>query len=380
VSVNGTTGSGAAAERAALLLGVGSAAEALELVAPFLAGEDDPAPYVVAVSALLTLDRPAEAAAVADTALAAFGPVPLLFRAASYAYRAAGDPQRALEVARWGVQHSPQWVPGLLALVEAECATGDLDAAERTLAAAVALAPGEPTVWLLTAELAAARGRTGDARRHLLTALRADPGNAPAMRGLGLLDEHRSRYGSAARWYAAALRLRPGDQELGTRVRALFGRFLGTCCVALLVVGLLVFTVFMAQADPVPGAPSGGPAATVLGWLCFAGLGGLVVGSAWFALRGVPRVVLAALAAEARSYRRVRRCARLTAAHAVLVAATALAAAVPVGEPRERLMVVFPLWFASMVAMVWLCIALRLTFGYGQTRPARAHPRDRLPA
>ncbi|MCO1656134.1 tetratricopeptide repeat protein [Pseudonocardia humida] len=376
----GMTGS-AAAERAALLLGIGSAAEALELVAPFLATQDDPAPHVVAVSALLVLGEPAEAARVADTALGAFGPVPLLFRAASFAYRAAGDPQRALEVTRWGVHHSPQWVPGLLALVEAERTTGAVAAAEQALARATALAPDTPEVWLVAAELALGTGRSRLARRHLLTALRIDPANAVAMRGMGMLDERRSRFGSAGRWYARALRLRPGDEELSTRVRALFGRFLTMATAPLIVVGFVAFIAFMARADPAPGQQGLGEPSGALSWaLWVVGVGGSFVGTAWYTLRGAPRVVLGALAAEARSYRRVRRCVRLTAAHAVLVTATVLAALAPVGEPRDRLAVVFALWFAAMVVMVWLCVALRLAFGFGQTRAARAHPRDRLPA
>jgi Tetratricopeptide repeat len=373
------SGSRAAAERAALLLGVGSAAEALELVVPFLAAEDDPAPHVVAVSALLAMARPTDARHVADMALAAFGPAPLLARVATYAYLAAGDPQRAREVAGSGVQHSPQWVPGLLALATAEAAAGDAVAAERVLARVIELAPDEPDGWLLAAELAANSGRTKDARRHLLTVLSLDPTNVAAMRALGLLDERRSRFGRAARWYAGALRLRPADQELGTRVRALFGRFLAMASAALVTVDFVAFVAFMARADPSPRAAAG-PAGPVFWVLWVVGFGGFFVAFTAYALRGAPRLVLGALAAEARTYRRVRRCVRLGVAHAVLVIATVLAAVAPVGEPHDRMPAVLLIWLAAMLVMVWLCIALRRTFGYGQTRPARAHPRDRLPA
>jgi tetratricopeptide (TPR) repeat protein len=374
------SGSTAAAERAALLLGVGAAVEALELVAPFLSGADDPAPHVVAVSALLASGRAGEAAQVAGAALEAFGPLPQLARVAGYAYLAAGDPGRAREAARWGVRESPEWVPGLLALVAAEAAAGDAAAAEGVLARAVGIAPEDPDVWLLAAELAADAGRVGDARRHLLTVLRVDPANTSAMRGLGVLDERRSRYGSAARWYAGALRLLPGDQELGTRVRALFGRFLGMSSVALVAVGLVAFIAFMARADPAPERSGGGPAGPLFWALWVVGFGGSFVALAWYALRGAPRAVLGAFAAEVRAYRRVRRCVWLAVAHAVLVIATVLAAVAPVGEPHDRLTTVVALWFATMVALVGLGIEMRRTFGAGRSRPARAHPRDRLPA
>jgi tetratricopeptide (TPR) repeat protein len=365
-----------AVARAGLLLGVGRAAEALELVGPLLGAQDDPAPHAVAVGALLALGRPEDAARLADSALAAFGPVPALFRAATHAHLAAGDPPRALVVARYGVEHSPQWVPGLLALAAAARATGDLDAADRAVDAAVPLAPDDPAVWLVAAELAWARRRLRLARRHLRTVLRLDPENVTAMRGLGLLDERGSRFGGAARWYARALRLSPGDRELGDRVRALFGRSLTVVTAALVVIGFVTFVAFMARADPAPGEvehPLFWPAWTV-------GLVGSFLGLTWYSLRGAPRVVLRVLAAETRAYRRARRCARLAVAQAVTVAATVLAAVVPVGEPRDRLAVVVLVWLVSMVLMIWQCVALRLAFGFGQDRPVRAHPRDRMPA
>src|SRR5687768_15260588 len=108
--------------RARELLVAGRPAEALELVRPYLAAGDDPGPHAVAIVAMLALDRPEDAAATAGAALGMFGPVPDVARVASYALRAAGEPEQAVEVARAGAQQAPQWVPGLLALIEAELA------------------------------------------------------------------------------------------------------------------------------------------------------------------------------------------------------------------------------------------------------------------
>jgi hypothetical protein len=149
--------------------------------------------------------------------------------------------------------------------------------------------------------------------------------------------------------------------------------------VPLVLLDFVVGIAFMVRTDPTPDRPVAGAeaAGSALWPLCV--VGGLLVAGVWYALRGAPRVVLGALAAEARSYRRVRRCARLTVALAVLVSGTALAGLAPFGEPSDRFMVVFLVWAASLVVMFWLLVALRLTFGFGQQRPARAHPRDRLP-
>lgn len=368
-----------AARWAAMLVEAGSPGRAMDLLAPHLAVFDLPAPHAVAVVALLALDRPQDAVRVAEAAMAAFAADPELARVSSYAFRAVGQPERGLEAARVAVEGMPEWVPGLLALVAAQLGVGDRDAAQASLAAAVALAPDRTEVWLLSADLALARGHAGAARAHLLTALRLDPTSVAAMRGLGLVEERRNRYGSAARWYAAALRLSPGDQALATALRALFGRVLGVFASTLVVVGLVAFMAFMIVADPQPGAAATGGGGPVF-WVLWFGFGAFFVGLARYSLRGTPRVVLAALAAETRSYRRVRRCVRLVVAHGASVAATVLVAVAPFGAPSDRLPVVFLIWLVSMVLLCVLCVALRVTFGYGQTRAARPHPRDRVPA
>jgi tetratricopeptide (TPR) repeat protein len=359
-----------AAQRAAMLVQAGSPARAMELLAPYLAAFDDPTPHAVAVVALLSLDRPADAARVAEAAMAAFGTEPELARVASYAFRAAGEPGLGLAAASAGAERDPEWVPGLLALVEAQLGVGDPDAAETTLAAATALAPERAEVWLLAADLALARGRIRAAREHLRTALRIDPTSVAAMRRLGLVEERLSRFGGAARWYAAALRLRPDDRALATRLRALFGRFLGIVGVILVVVDVAAFLAFMVHADPPADATRTGGEGPGF-WVAWFGFGALFAGLAWYSLRGTPRAVLRALAAETRSYRRVRRCVRLGVAHGVSVAATVLAAVAPIGTARDRLPVVMLVWLVSMLLLCVLCAVLRVTFGFGQTRAAR---------
>ena len=366
---------GEAGLRARELLVVGCPAEALELVAPFLAG-DDPGPHTVAIVAMLELDRPAEAAEAAGAALGRFGPVPDVARVASYALRAAGEPEQAVEVARAGARQAPQWVPGLLALVEAELAIGQrVD--ERLLDTVIELAPERADVRLVAADAALAAGQRKRAREHCLAALAIDPEETSAMAGLGRIDEARHRVGGAARWYARALQLRPDDFQLANRVRALFGRLLGSVMVALMLAAFVSFVAFMAHADPAPGQRDPYDLPDAVFWALWVVVFGGAVGFAvWSALRGAPRVVLRALVSEGRVYRSVRRCVRLTVASATVVVATALAAVVPVGMPPDRLPVVLALWLAAMILLIVLAVLLRRTFGFGQFRAATADPYD----
>lgn len=365
-----------AAARAAALLELGRADEALQMVAPFVATSQDPTAHAVAVVALMDLGRPVDAARAADAAMEACGPVPELARVASYAYRDAGAPVKGVAVARAGVEQAPEWVPGLLALIEAELAVGHRAEAQAGLSTALALAPDSPSLRLVAADVALASGDRKLAREHCLEALHLDPTNASALRGLGLLDEQRNRIARAASWYAMALRLRPGDEELATRVRALFGRLLGTINVGILVVMFAAFFTTMSRVDrSLDQRNSTGLTDGVTLVLAFLACGAFLGWLYWTNFRGVPRVVLDALRSETRTFRRVQRCARLTAAYAGSVALLTLTALIPAGGDT-RLGIVFFLFLIAMVLMVVSLISLRVTFGYGQTRAAEPHPRD----
>lgn len=107
----------AATERASILLNLGRAEEALQLLAPFVASSQDPSPHELAVLALLALGRADDAALAAQAALESCGLLPELARVASFNYRDAGAPVRAVGVARAGVGQAPEWVPVALAPV-----------------------------------------------------------------------------------------------------------------------------------------------------------------------------------------------------------------------------------------------------------------------
>ncbi len=369
--------------RASTLLELGRPDEALELLAPIAATSSDTGVHHLCVVALSQLGRADEAATAARHALDLVGPAPDLARVASYAFRAVGEHELALEVARAGVQAAPAWVPGLLALLYAELERGHRREAEAAIAQALALAPDEPSTHLAAADLLLALGRRSDARDACRTALRLDPTSVSALRALGVLHEQPNRYGLAAyggasQWYARALLLRPGDPELTERVRALFGRMLGTVIAVAMTVNAFVAIAFMAQADPNQanqGPPLGLPEPLFWG-LMLIGVFGLLGGMLWSNLRGTPRVVLGALRSETRVYRRVRRCWRLTLALAVSVLATVVAAVMPIGDPTDRLGLVVLLFVVAMALGCVSLIALVRTFGRGGMRAAAPGRRD----
>ncbi len=81
------------------------------------------------------------------------------------------------------------------------------------------------------------------------------------------------------------------------------------------------------------------------------------------------------MASETRIFRRVRRCARLTVAYALSVLILILAALAPI-EGDSKLGVIVGVFLVMMVLMLITLISLRVTFGYGGMRAAKAHPRD----
>lgn len=292
----------------------------------------------------------------------------------------AGAPAKGLAAARAGVGQAPEWVPGQLALIEAELAVGRRSHAQVALSTALALAPDSSSVRLVAADVALAFGNRKLAAEHCREALRLDPTNAAALRGLGLLAEQRNRLARAARWYAQALRLRPGDAELANRVRALFGRLLGTINVAILVMMFVAFFTIVSRIDrSLDQRNSTGLTDGVTLVLAYAACGGFLGYLYWTHFRGVPRVVLDALRSETRTFRRVQRCARLTLAYAVSVLLLTLTALIPV-DGDTKLGIVALLFLVAMTLLLASLISLRVTFGYGQTRAAKPHPRDRSSA
>lgn len=257
----------------------------------------------------------------------------------------------------------------MLTLASAYLAAKQHDAAAEVVQAASELAPEEPEVHLAAADVALARNDVRGASRCCQTALRLDPTNVAALRGLGLLADQAGRIGQAARWYARALALRPADQELFTRTRGLFGRMLGIAATLFLVTSFFAMLPFLSVADPHPDAPQG--TARVVFWLLLLAVVGAVFGGlAWMTLHGTPRAVLQALHSETHTYRRVRRCWRLTIAQAAVLLGLVVVAVLPIGTAGDRLALVLLAWLAQVaVGLVNIVLQAR-TFGRGGRRPA----------
>ncbi|HEV2087314.1 MAG TPA: hypothetical protein VGR21_03270 [Cryptosporangiaceae bacterium] len=92
------------AARASALLELGRPQEALDLLAPAAATSADAGVHQLVVVALSQLGRHEDAASAADAALDVLGPGPALARVASHAFRVVGENERALDIARAGVE------------------------------------------------------------------------------------------------------------------------------------------------------------------------------------------------------------------------------------------------------------------------------------
>lgn len=350
--------------RAAVLLELHRPDEVVELLAPLAATSADTELHTLLVQAFVEAYRFEEGLLAAEFALAKIGPVPELTRVCAFLYGNVGQPEKAMAMARACVSAAPNWVPGLLVLVRAHMLLKEWTEAESTGAAVLALAPQEPAVHTLLAEVATGRGRVRLARSRYEAALRLDPSWTKAMSGLGMLEERRSRFGHAARWYARVLATAPGDDRTAERVRGLFGQALLLIAAGALVLDIVLFIAAMTVAAPHGSPPN--PVASVF-WSIVAF--GLVGGLLWLSLHAAPRVVLDVFRSDSRRFRQVRAAVRRTVTQTVLLAGVAVAAIVPM-DGDSRVGVVFLFFFTDFVVGLVNMIALRVSFGYGGRRPA----------
>lgn len=110
--------------------------------------------------------------------------------------------------------------PYNLAISELEA--GQLERAEKHLAQAAALAPGNASLLFAQGNLWLKRGDTQRAKTYYKQSLEIDPRNADAYTNLGLISYGEKRWDLAARLFEAALRIDPGDpvpKQLLTKVR-----------------------------------------------------------------------------------------------------------------------------------------------------------------
>jgi arylsulfatase A-like enzyme/Tfp pilus assembly protein PilF len=135
-----------------------------------------------------------------------------------------GRPREAVTKLRELVRRSPDNVPFLARLAEAEVGAGETDAGLDTIRRAISLNPGLDLLHTSAASLYARAGRTADARGEWAAALELNPRSAPAWLGLasiaagaGASAEELAilRRAEAAGTRSAAIQARIAQLELG---------------------------------------------------------------------------------------------------------------------------------------------------------------------
>lgn len=123
-------------------------------------------------------------------------------------YRDAGEEKLASESFAKALEENDEHVPSIVALAQLQERSGDLDAAEETVQAGLALAPFDLTLVVLDARLAVARARmSGDsrapwelARKRLMRANQAAPEHWWIADSMAMAQERLGEFESAVKW------------------------------------------------------------------------------------------------------------------------------------------------------------------------------------
>ena len=130
--------------------------------------------------------------------------------------------QAALAYGR-ALEHDPGFAPARLALIEAELARGNRDAAMEQAKKAAADMPTSPQIQMLLGEMSERQGDHAAALGYLESAVKGLPGNADGWALLGRAYQFSDRPDDAAEAYGRAVELAP--QNVG--YRSTHGLFLG---------------------------------------------------------------------------------------------------------------------------------------------------------
>lgn len=193
---------------------------ALETLAPLLAGDDGPA-LSRGTRALLGLNRPADAVAMANRAVAAAPDSEWAHRLRSASLTALAKstdgPERkrlaleAREAARSSVRLAPNLSVGYRNAVTAEIAAGDYPAAGAAVQRLFELAPADSETWNTACLLALAQDDAPVAERYARRAIELDPNSSEAWNNLGVSLQRAGRMKDAVSAYVQSARLDPGE-------------------------------------------------------------------------------------------------------------------------------------------------------------------------
>jgi tetratricopeptide (TPR) repeat protein len=208
-------------ERARALIDLGRYTQALDELAPLLAGPDDADAISLAAQALLALGRMDEAVNMAERAIAADPQEEwghrLRSRALMGAARTKKGPERdlllgkAVQSAREAARLAPSQVMTLRSASEVERVAGNYVEAEGAIRWAIQLDPTSPETWAADGLLAIEHGDTDRAERSNRRAIELNPNMATAWNNLGVALQRQGRWREATAAYIQSVRLNPPE-------------------------------------------------------------------------------------------------------------------------------------------------------------------------
>lgn len=195
--------------------------QALQELAPLLAGPDDGDALCRGAQALIGLHRNQEAAAIAGRAITAAPANEWAHRLRSRALleesREADEPRRgellgaALASAREAVRLRPRSAMSRRWLAQVLMAVGDYPHAAAATGEALNMDPNSADGWLLDGRLALAFGQNERAEQSARRAIEIEPNNSAAWNNLGVAIHRQGRSREAAAAYLQSARLDPLD-------------------------------------------------------------------------------------------------------------------------------------------------------------------------
>jgi tetratricopeptide (TPR) repeat protein len=195
--------------------------QALETLAPLLAGPGDGQALSRGARALIGLDRPADAVAMASRAVAASPDSEWAHRLRSAALmaqaKATESTERdrlsieAREAARASVRLAPNLPVSYRNAVSAEIVAGDLYSASLAMQKLFELAPQDAETWNTASLLSLAQHQPDVAEVYARRAIEVDPNSSEAWNNLGVSLQRGGRMKDAVAAYLQSARLDPGE-------------------------------------------------------------------------------------------------------------------------------------------------------------------------
>jgi tetratricopeptide (TPR) repeat protein len=206
--------------QASALLDVKRYSQAVSLLARIVAADPaDSRAWCLFAAAHLGSGQYQEAAASASRAVMLAPSDDWPYRLVSSTQRHLGNVSAALTAANEACKLAPYEWRAYICLAQAYLATEvDFHAAERAVADALRLAPGEPEVHFIAGKVSFAQERWKAARVHQEHVLALDPAHSGALNELGRVRLHRANHAGAARHFVQAAQSAPGVSAYGHNV------------------------------------------------------------------------------------------------------------------------------------------------------------------